>query len=230
MVHPTNPDNSAIESSLLWRALALHLANCLPFGVVLMDRHARILEMNGRAAELVEGRHGLRVADGRVIAAISAVDATLQDAISSMVLAPAGASHARRVLVPGRRASDNIQMVITSTPGDPHAASARNPAVILMLFGSGLPLASTKRLMDQYGLTPAEAHVACRLVAGESAADIGAGTGTTLNTVRTHIRRILVKAGCRTQVELLRAILAGPAALADPPAVIARAAIVKFTR
>ena len=52
-------------------------------------------------------------------------------------------------------------------------------------------------------LTTAETTVAERLLNGRSPQDIAADTGTSVGTVRNHVHRILSKAHCKSQVELL---------------------------
>lgn len=59
-----------------------------------------------------------------------------------------------------------------------------------------------------YGLTPAEAAVAAKLVAGFGPQAVAERTGVSVGTVRTHIRRIFEKARVSSQLELVAAISA----------------------
>jgi DNA-binding CsgD family transcriptional regulator len=212
MIQPTISGRwTTAEEGMPWQTLALDLVDRLPFGVILTHRHGRIIEMNSRASILVAGENGLRVVDGKITAAACLAAAALQRAIDAAVDPPGGkSSREPRVTVPVMYTHGTIQVVVS--PGI-HPGMA-----VLFLFGPGRFAAEVTVLMDLYGLTPAEAQVACRLAAGESPAKIGNDVGTTLNTVRTHIRRIFTKTGCRTQAEFMHAVLTGPAALASNPA------------
>lgn len=54
-----------------------------------------------------------------------------------------------------------------------------------------------------FGLTPAEARLASAIGQGVRAKDYGDANGLSLNTVRTHIRRVLDKTGTRSQAHLV---------------------------
>ena len=54
-----------------------------------------------------------------------------------------------------------------------------------------------------FDLTAAEARVARNLAVGQSADDMASDGGVSINTVRTHIRRVLEKTGCGRQAEVV---------------------------
>jgi DNA-binding CsgD family transcriptional regulator len=101
--------------------------------------------------------------------------------------------------------------------GDPWLAASE--AVALVSFVPGAPaggpapgLATILRLL--YALTESEARLAARLAAGEALADCARALGIRPETARTHLRNVFAKTGTRRQSELVRLVLAGPAALA----------------
>jgi DNA-binding CsgD family transcriptional regulator len=82
-------------------------------------------------------------------------------------------------------------------------------AGVLVLTPVTLPQAPPVELVQSlFDLTPAEARVARRLTGGESVADIASTGGISLNTVRTQVRGVLEKTGCRRQAEVI-ALLGG---------------------
>ncbi len=110
------------------------------------------------------------------------------------------------------RAALGIQPVVRSIPVPANAAGA--PALVLHLvpikraahdlFQSGelilivTPVASgggpsTEVIKGLFDLTAAEARVARRLLEGAAAAEIAAEAGTSLNTIRFHIKSLLAK-------------------------------------
>ncbi len=68
--------------------------------------------------------------------------------------------------------------------------------------------------MDLIGVTWAKARVAVQLARGLSQAEIAQHLHLSIDTVRTHTKRLLVKAGVRSQAALLAKLFAtfsGPA-------------------
>lgn len=66
--------------------------------------------------------------------------------------------------------------------------------------------ASVDCLKWLYDLTPAEAMVASQLSAGRSVEEIASETATSVNTVRTHVRKVLRKTGFTRQTDFLLSI------------------------
>lgn len=58
-------------------------------------------------------------------------------------------------------------------------------------------------LIARWNLTPAEAALAKALLAGKSVADHAAEKKVKVSTVRTHVRALLEKSGCRSIREWL---------------------------
>ena len=65
-------------------------------------------------------------------------------------------------------------------------------------------------IMAAYDLTPAEARVALAIAQGANANRIALDHKIAISTVRTQIRSILEKTGCRTQAELIVELLSLP--------------------
>ena len=61
-----------------------------------------------------------------------------------------------------------------------------------------------------YGLSDAEARVAALLVRAKSVKEVSEGLQVSLNTVRTHLKRIFEKTGTRRQAELVQLVLQSP--------------------
>jgi len=67
-----------------------------------------------------------------------------------------------------------------------------------------LPKAPPIELIQSlFDLTPAEARVARSLVAGETVEEIASASGVSNNTVRSQVRGVLEKTGCRRQAEVV---------------------------
>jgi DNA-binding NarL/FixJ family response regulator len=84
-------------------------------------------------------------------------------------------------------------------------------AGVLVMTPVTLPQAPPVELVQSlFDLTPAEARVARNLTAGETVEKIASNGGVSLNTVRTQVRGVLDKTGCRRQTEVI-ALLGGVA-------------------
>ena len=82
-------------------------------------------------------------------------------------------------------------------------------AGVLVMTPVTLPQAPPVELVQSlFDLTPAEARVARSLSAGETVEKIASIGGVSLNTVRTQVRGVLEKTGCRRQSEVV-ALLGG---------------------
>lgn len=95
-------------------------------------------------------------------------------------------------------------------------ASSRPRASQTILFISDPeagPEAKADTLMRLYGLTAAESRLAAALAAGKSLPEAARLTGITHDTARTHLKRVFAKTQTRRQAELVRLLVASPAAL-----------------
>ncbi len=82
-------------------------------------------------------------------------------------------------------------------------------AGVLVLTPVTLPHAPPVELVQSlFDLTPAEARVARDLTAGQTVEEIASSGSISVNTVRSHVRGLLEKTGCRRQVEAV-ALLGG---------------------
>ena len=67
-----------------------------------------------------------------------------------------------------------------------------------------------RQLAARFGLTPAEARVAAAAAEGRARAETAARLGISLNSLKTHLRRVHAKLGIRRSGELVR-LIAGAA-------------------
>jgi DNA-binding CsgD family transcriptional regulator len=72
-----------------------------------------------------------------------------------------------------------------------------------------MSLPSPGELVRTFNLTLTEAEVTLGLVAGQSTADIAVRRGTSVHTVRTHLKRALVKTGTHSRAALVGKVLRG---------------------
>jgi DNA-binding CsgD family transcriptional regulator len=87
--------------------------------------------------------------------------------------------------------------------------------VAIVLLGSHFPrIPIEDGLRSLYGLTPAEARIACALAVDKNPKGIAAEFGIGLSTVRTHLRVIQSKLQASSQTDLVRRLLSSAASFA----------------
>jgi DNA-binding CsgD family transcriptional regulator len=212
-----------LRAARLEQLAAAQLLQGIAYPVVLVDAMRGILFRNRAAEEAL--REGDYIVDrgGLLGCAHPKEDAELTIAVQAIDRprdAPPGASPARRFLRLRRTGDGSAVGVYVSAliPRPVTDAFGQPPAALLVFHDTG----RHERLdpfvvAELYGLTPAEARVAVRLAKGQDVAGIARETGRSVETVRTHVKSILLKTGLERQSELVRALaslqpLQGPAA------------------
>lgn len=95
--------------------------------------------------------------------------------------------------------------------------NAQGERIYLLLLQAYQPVAlDEKGLCQAFGLTAAEAAVASGLVQGCAVEAIATAKGTSVETVRTQIKKVMAKLGVHRQSELVARLLGSPAALQWP--------------
>jgi DNA-binding CsgD family transcriptional regulator len=92
-------------------------------------------------------------------------------------------------------------------------------AAAFVLTPVTLPQAPPVELVQSlFDLTPTEARVARSLASGKTVEDIASDSGTSVNTIRTHVRGVLEKTGCNRQVDIVALLTAISATRLTHPA------------
>lgn len=195
-----------------WTLEALALSNTRFFVV---DEEARVHFASPDAARYCTPARPLQVSYGR----LHPRECARQKAFSSMVRSAVALARATpdKTLsnAPSAMALPDERGGLLTLTVSPLAALPDSPARALVFFkdaaeGSVQP----QRLQELFGLTPAEAGVACALVRGLSCADIAQTDGVSENTVRTHVRQVLQKTGTSRQGEFIALALRSVATVA----------------
>jgi DNA-binding CsgD family transcriptional regulator len=185
---------------------ALEFAGAIPLSVVIVDRYARVLEINRAASELLRSgrvfdeQNGVLTAADQTAAlhrAIAVVANDTQKCIG-MRLPRAGVPPATLLLVGVERANNissaRAVAVVISDPEVKHGPDER-------------------ALRELFEFTHAEAVVAIHLMRGEGPVAIAASLHTSVNTVRTHVKKLFEKTETCRQGDLVRLLLSSVAQL-----------------
>ena len=175
--------------------------------VFLTDGAARVLRANAAGERLLRSA-GPLVTENRVLAGRSARATERLRATVARAAGPGGVRGADLSL-PGADAS---ALSISAVPAPMKEGWASMPNAVLVLAGSpsSKPAASPEHLARLFDLTQTEAEVAQRIMAGRSVGEIARDTGRSVNTVRTHVARLMVKTGTHRQAALVATLLQAP--------------------
>lgn len=188
----------------------LEIANRLPIGVVLVGSGGQVREVNERAQEIVSIDDGVRI-DRRVLKAAFQSDSETLHALVALALDPEKwvrymgddvIALSRPSGLPAFNALVSPIMASQNVPGGPFAA-------VFLSEPFRPEQIDARRLQRLYELTPAEARLASLLAQGFRLEDLAAKLGISLNTARTHLKKIFMKTDTDRQVDLVRIILSG---------------------
>ena len=187
------------QAQSMTQALGLIGLPCLAF-----DARGVVLAAN-TLVELLDAFVGWRSHD-RIALRDRSADALLQAAVDS--LATAAAPSVRSFAV--RDAAQRAAMIAHVVPVRRAAGDIFTRSVALLILSpvgtTGAP--PVELIQSLFDLTPTESRVARDLAAKATVAEIATRTGAAPSTVRTHVRNILDKTGCRRQAEVV-ALLGG---------------------
>lgn len=161
---------------------------------LLIDSHGRVLHASAKAQAVLAGRFGslLQCRAGCIVGLGEHCEPPLQPLL-------AAASRGR----PGRLLARCRNGLLFEASVVRDAADGRFLLIIdLPSGGDAQELAG--RAAGIFGFTPAESAVAARLLEGASAEQIANERRLSLNTIRTHIKSLLAKAGVGRQTDLVR--------------------------
>jgi DNA-binding CsgD family transcriptional regulator len=173
-------------------------------GLLWVDEYLRITAANRVALTILEQADGVRLRDQRLIFSRSDIGREVERLASTWRRGRAYPPNGTQVLRKIERPSGRGTLLLAAS-----VINIGTPAqAILMLLED---LEAHPPLCDEicnviYGLTPAEARVAARLLDGRSAPGIALDLGLSPLTVRTHIKRVFKKVGVRSQSQLMAAL------------------------
>ncbi len=172
-----------------------------------VDRNASVLGMNASAKERIKDFPGLTVSQNVLRAVKPSWDKTLRSAIER-----AGELSTYSVLHKelGRNAAPEFPVVL----GEDDEGALLVCLVRVTDFSVSVTFDDTEAVARRlrmakvvYGLSDAQATLAAEIADGHDLAEAAVRMGITINTARTHLRRMFDKTGTRSQTGLLRMIL-----------------------
>lgn len=180
-------------------------------GAVIVEADGRIRFANRAARAVLDRGDGLVAFGGRLHARTGAetsrLFALVADATSTDIGQDIDSGHPLRI---SRQGSDGDYKLVISPLMLPEPASDEDRGLALVLIAEPeRVLPPVEHLTELHGLTPAEARVLLRLMAGDSRAQAAEALGVSLNTIRFHLRNLMAKTGAKRQAELIQQLSGG---------------------
>jgi DNA-binding CsgD family transcriptional regulator/PAS domain-containing protein len=189
-------------------------------GVVLLDAQGRLLSANAAARRIGSAGDGLEVTASGLRAAEPDDQRRLARAIASARVTWGRPLDADAIVVVRRSSGPQgypvlvVPVAAASLEGESGHGVASGPAALLLIGNPTARFEPPPELVVRlYGLTPAQARLACALASGDSVEDYAERAGITISTARWTLKQVLARTGVERQSELVRLLLTGPAAL-----------------
>jgi DNA-binding CsgD family transcriptional regulator len=168
--------------------------------VVLLDRFAKVLRINGAAQRLLGP--DLNIARGWLVSSDHSAGATLDRALHALLWTQASSALMPPVVLPrrGRRPLLAYPMRLSAVSAD---ALAPCQAVIVLVDLDARPRPPESALCASFGLTAAEARLAIRLATGKPLEQVADEIGVAYETARSQLKAIFAKTETHRQAELV---------------------------
>lgn len=199
-----------VNEARVGRASLLQCIDQLHRGILLTDGFGKVIAANRAAERMTSCGDGLSIVEGRLRTRLARDTDKIQALLSGVVHTNSGGGTVFIVRSEGRK-----PWVITVTR---FANFAQQGLGCLVITDPEAALSPDEDVVSQlYGFTPAETRLSRLVVNGDRLDAAATKLGITMNTVRTHLKRMLSKAGVRSQAELVAALSRIPpkAATAD---------------
>jgi DNA-binding CsgD family transcriptional regulator len=198
----------------LCRSVGEHALDRLPAAVFFLARDGTLLFHNAEARRILAAGDLSLTRGGRL---------EFAGRSSGQLLARAVADACRTGDGDGLGAGETFQLprtegkpygVVVSPLRSPHLPLLPSPpAAVVLVTDPDRPLEATGVLERLYGLTAAEARLACFVASGLTLQDAANALGVTQNTARWTLKNVFAKTDTSRQAELVRLLLTGPAAV-----------------
>lgn len=196
----------------LSRNATMDILDRLDSGVILLSANGVVLTVNETARILISEDDGLKITRDGQLAALgrecAKLDALIKAACASTEeLTRSGGS---ALAVSRKSGRSSLEIVVAPLRLRQFMLTCERPSAVVFIRDPERLPPRMVRLQELYGLTPAEARVAQRLVGGSSVDELAAALKVTVATARTHIRHLLEKIGARGISDLTRRLAGLP--------------------
>jgi DNA-binding CsgD family transcriptional regulator len=179
------------------------------FGLMILDEDAQVIDASELATVVLERAGALGRAPGGLTTFIDPMGSTLRQLVATCMQDGELKDGALRIPRPG---SLPLTLVLAPARGAAQTWFCDRPSWVLFVFDPEMRLTTlVRQLSTDLGITMREAEICALLVEGLGVNAISARLQVSPHTARTQLKSIFRKTGARSQAELVRRVIAGPA-------------------
>lgn len=167
--------------------------------VFLLDNNANVVVSNSTAQRLCQDDGWAQILYGKLNFSMPSVQSWLLTAMTA---------HEKRSSLPVGTAENRTLLRLRKVAASATESTEEQADDLFMLTIGDSPPPTVLRedLRAAFGLTAAEAAVAAELYTGKSLARVAEVLGLSVNTVKTHVKRVFRKCNVRSHVQLVKRI------------------------
>ena len=185
-----------------------NVLDLLQFGVICVDPVGVVSFINRFASEIISNADGLAIDRGRLVAATAAETASLTKLIAEATeFHENGETGSMRAMQVSRTSTSRPYLVFVTSVSE--SASQRRGAVVSCYEPDRELDTDGDTLIQLYGLTHAETALALELLRGHRLDQVAKRLSLSMNTVRSHLKRVFQKTETHSQASLIRLLLTG---------------------
>jgi DNA-binding CsgD family transcriptional regulator len=174
--------------------------------VLVVDSNFQVTFLNRAAEALLQSRDGLRLLADGLRASRREDSERLRNRIAAVAnAANAAAQPARQAIFISRPSGRRpLEVLVAPLPEQSVLGNRRRAAALFITDPEQQVEPVAAPLRELFGFTPAEVRLANALLQGKSVEEYAEESAVSINTARTHVKRIYSKAGVKRQSELVR--------------------------
>jgi len=208
-VHQALKINRHIYEQRLGNAIAASVLNTAPRGMAITDAQGRIGFCTSRARHILDKNDGIALENGLLKFACPEQQQEFEQAAEVLQKAGKG-TLTLSIQRPSGKTSLQFMLVSLKTMSSSRTFLEERPFLSVYLHDpSEQAELSLQQLQRYFSFTKAEAKVAISLFKNDNLQTAAEEVGISVNTARTHLRRIYKKADVTGQAELMRALSGG---------------------
>lgn len=188
------------------------------FAVV--DEEGRVVQMNERAEALLQGRRGIGLSKGRLVAVDSHQSGRLESLVRSAAMTGAGhgAGAGGATTVQGEDSEQPLSITVTPFRSSQFLTGEHPCALVFISDPAAKPVSREAALRTLFGLTPAECRLSQLLLEGIDLCAASDRLRVTTATARFMLKSVFHKTDCHRQSQLLRllSLLPGDRQISGP--------------